>query len=159
MSTYEMLVQYIVANQERFYRLAFSYTRNREAALDVVQNAVCSALEKHGSIRNADYIKTWFYKVLVNESLMYLRKNRNEVAAGDDAILESQVYIETVYEASDETAEAIGRLPEEQKTIITLHYYEGLTLKEIAAITDVNLSTVKTRLYSAQKKLKEYLSD
>lgn len=42
---YENLIQYILTNQERFYRLAYSYTRNQEDALDAVQNAVCKALE------------------------------------------------------------------------------------------------------------------
>ena len=42
---YENLIQYILENQDRFYRVAYSYTRNQEDALDVVQSAVCKALE------------------------------------------------------------------------------------------------------------------
>ena len=44
---YDNLIRYILDHQERFYRLAYSYTRNQEDALDVVQNAVCRALEAY----------------------------------------------------------------------------------------------------------------
>lgn len=44
---YENLIQYILKNQERFYRLAYSYTKNQEDALDAVQNAVCKALDAY----------------------------------------------------------------------------------------------------------------
>lgn len=70
---YERLVQHILTNQQRFYRLAYSYTGNQEDALDAVQNAVCKALESYEGIRNADAIKTWFYRILVNECLQLLR--------------------------------------------------------------------------------------
>ena len=64
---YENLIQYILDHQERFYRLAYSYTGNQEDALDAVQSAVCKALEAYGSLRNPDAIKTWFYRILTNE--------------------------------------------------------------------------------------------
>ena len=51
------------------------------------------------------------------------------------------------------------QLPEPMKTVIILHYYEDLTLKQIAEITDTPLSTVKTRLYSALRKLKQTLKE
>lgn len=48
---YERLIQYILEEQERFYRVAYSYTRHQEDALDVVQSAVCKALEAYESIK------------------------------------------------------------------------------------------------------------
>lgn len=44
---YEILVQFIIENQNHFYRIAYSYLRNKEDALDAVQNTVCKALEKY----------------------------------------------------------------------------------------------------------------
>ena len=49
---YEKIVSYVVENQNKFYRLAYSYVRDREDALDAVQSAVCKALENYGGIRN-----------------------------------------------------------------------------------------------------------
>lgn len=75
-SVYTQLTEYITGNQNKFYRLAYSYLNNKEAALDAVQNAVCKALKNYPSLRNPDYLKTWFYRVLVNECLAYRKKYR-----------------------------------------------------------------------------------
>lgn len=80
---YDIVVNYIIANQKKFYRLAYTYVRNENDALDIVQNAICSALEHYGSIREISYIKTWFYRVLVHESLNYIRKKNREIASGE----------------------------------------------------------------------------
>ena len=45
---YNKVVEYITEEQNRFYRVAYSHTNDREASLDIVQNAVCRALEKYG---------------------------------------------------------------------------------------------------------------
>ena len=63
---YPKITAYIIENQNKFYRLAYSYVRNREDALDVVQNAVCSALEHYQTLRSQEAIRTWFYRILVN---------------------------------------------------------------------------------------------
>ena len=75
----EEIIRYLLTNQEKFYRLAFSYVHNPDAALDVVQNAIVKALEHYNSIRNIKYIKTWFYRVLVNECLTALQKEKESV--------------------------------------------------------------------------------
>ena len=49
---YQNLIQFILDNQSRFYRIAYNYTRHREDAQDVVQSAVCKAQEAQGSIKN-----------------------------------------------------------------------------------------------------------
>lgn len=72
---YDKIVAYIVENQKKCYRLAFSYVRNEEDALDIVQNAICKALEHYESLQREDAIKTWFYRILVNESLLFLKKD------------------------------------------------------------------------------------
>ena len=54
--TQSELTAYLVENQERFYRLAYSYLHDREEALDAVQTAVCKALEKQDGLKNADAI-------------------------------------------------------------------------------------------------------
>lgn len=155
---YEEIVSYIIENQSRFYRLAYSYTGNREAALDVVQNAVCTALEKYRTIRKREYMKTWFYRVLVNESLTYIRDNGREVLY-EPLDLEEGSYQELAYEPGLELYKKVELLPENIRVVIVLHYYEEMTLKEIAEITDTNLNTVKSRLYSGLKKLKNYLEE
>ncbi len=150
---YDKLTAYIVADQQKFYRVAYTYVRDKDNALDVVQNAICKALENYGALRNEGAMKTWFYRILVNESLNFIRKNKREVAC-EPAALPEEIYEEPAYEEGYSLFQAVGNLPEQMQTVITLHYFEELTLKEIAQITGVNLNTVKTRLYSALRKLK-----
>ena len=71
---YEILVQFILENQENFYRIAFSYLRNKEDALDAVQNTVCKALENYQMLRVDTALKMWVYRILVNESLKMIRE-------------------------------------------------------------------------------------
>lgn len=158
---YDKVVEYIVSNQEKFYRVAYTYVHDKDSALDVVQNAICKALEKYESLRNPDALKTWFYRILVNESVQYLREISREVASNPFEMKEDSFeenYDESLGEQS-ELYQAVQKLPSDQRTVIILHYYEELTLKEISKVTGVNENTVKSRLYSAlgklQRKVKE----
>lgn len=155
---YDILVQYILDNQEKFYRLAFSYTHTKEGALDVVQNAICKALEAYGTIRNMQYIRTWFYKVLVNESLVYLKKSQREVLS-DDGLFTELPYLEPAYTEDNDLYEQVENLSLEIKTIVKLHYYEGFSLQEIAEITATNVNTIKSRLYAGLRKLKKEIQE
>ncbi|PBF40941.1 sigma-70 family RNA polymerase sigma factor [Clostridioides difficile] len=68
--------KYIIDNKDSFYRIAYSYTKNEEDALDVVQESMYKALYSVENIKEVNYIKTWFYKILVRTSIDFIRKNR-----------------------------------------------------------------------------------
>ena len=150
----EIITEYIIENQVRFYRFAYSYVREKEAALDIVQNAVCKAMEKYTDIREADKINSWFYKVLLNEIYSFFNKNKREFPISDEMFPE-KTYNEKAFEKDDSLYNSINLLPEELKTVILLRYFEDLPLKDISVITKTNLNTVKTRLYSALKRLRK----
>ena len=135
---YEKLIQFILENQDRFYRMAYSYTRHREDALDAVQGAVCKALEAHGSIRNAEAVRTWFYRILMNECLAVLKKRDRLVLAGDTAQQE-EVYYEEGYEQGGDIEQELEKLDLEIQGIIKLRFFEEMSLKEISAVTGLNL--------------------
>lgn len=153
---YDKVVEHILKNQDNFYRIAYCYVHDKDKSLDIVQNAVCKALENYRKLRNIEAVKTWFYRILVNEAINYLRKDKQEISY-DPIEMKEEAYIEAGYEKSDgdeeNVFEKVCRLPDNLKTIIILRFYEELSLAEIAAITKTNLNTVKSRLYSALKKL------
>ncbi len=66
---YQALTTFLLNEQQKFYRLAYSYCHNPETSMDLVQSAACKALEKYTTIQNPDYMKTWFYRILINECL------------------------------------------------------------------------------------------
>lgn len=155
---YERLIQYIIENQERFYRVAYSYTRHQEDALDAVQSAVCKALEAYESIKNADAIKTWFYRILINECLTILKK-RNKVVLTDDALEQEKVYYEKGYNEESDIEHELDKLETDVQEIIKLRFFEEMSLKEISIVTGFNLNTVKTKLYRGLKLLKENIQE
>ena len=155
---YERLVQYILENQDRFYRIAYSYTKHQEDALDAVQSAVCKALEAHENIKNADAIKTWFYRILINECLTVLKK-RSKVVLTADAAGQEAFYYEKGYEQGGDIEQELEKLESDIQVIIKLRFFEEMSLKEISGITGLNLNTVKTKLYRGLKLLKENIQE
>lgn len=155
---YEKLIQYILENQDRFYRVAYSYTRHQEDALDAVQSAICKALEEHENIKNADAIKTWFYKILINECLTVLKK-RGKVVLTADTVEQEEVYYEKGYEQGGDIEQELEKLEMDIQVIIKLRFFEEMSLKEISSITGFNLNTVKTKLYRGLKLLKENIQE
>ena len=148
----DVLTTFLVEEQARFYRLAYSYLKNREEALDAVQTAVCRALEKQESLREAEAMRTWFYHILVNVCTDMLRQRRRVTFVPPDA-LDAGSY-EDPLPADGTLAQRVDALPPEVAAIVKLRFYEELSLKEISAVTGCNLSTVKTRLYTGLKKLR-----
>lgn len=79
------LKECIETNKESMYRLAYSYAKSREAALDIVQETVVHALEKVHTLRDPRSMKNWLFRILVNESVSWYRKNRRtEPLSGQD---------------------------------------------------------------------------
>ena len=145
------LTTFLVENQARFYRLAYSYLHSREEALDAVQTAVCKALEKQDSLKDADAMRTWFYRILVNVCTDLLRGRKREAPIAPED-LDPGSYEDPL--PDDTLARRVEALPPELRTVIELRFYEELPLKEISAVLGCPLSTVKTRLYTGLKKLR-----
>ena len=149
----QLLVDHILNGQTDFYRLAVSYVKNRDAALDVVQEAIVKALSKVDTVREPAYLKTWFYRILINEAMNHFRRNRNLVSL-------EEVMADRAAEPRDpgerlDLYDAIDRLSFPEQTVIKLRYFEDMKLEEIAQATGANLNTVKSRLYKAIRKLKD----
>lgn len=158
---YEEVITYIVENQEKFYRLAYSYVRDQEDALDIVQNAICRALENYKTLKNPDALRTWFYRILVNESVSYIRRYGKKVQCEDAMqILDERqtvnggCMIESENASVEELYQEIYKLPLELQNIIRLHYFEDMKLQEVADVLELNLNSVKAKLYRGLKKMR-----
>ncbi len=145
---------FIRSNETRFYRLAYSYVKNRDDALDVVQEAVAKGLDNLGSLRQPEYIRTWFYRILVNESINFLRRNKGTVSF--DEALDYRNAPDEIGRKTDAMSvySALDRLPPNMKTVVILRFFEDMQLSEIASVTGSGLSAVKHRLYRALERLK-----
>lgn len=144
---------YLIEKREYFYKVAYGYTRNREDALDAVQDATYKALLNIESIRNPSSIKTWYYRILVNSCLDLMRKNKKIIPiTNEDSIQENRVEGDNFVNL--EVMDMLDRLDDKYRTVILLRIIEDMRLEDIAVTLDLNINTVKTRLYEGFRRLK-----
>ena len=142
--------EYLMEHYDKLYRLAYSYMKNREDAMDVVQESIYKAIRSCDQIRTESQIASWCYQIVVRTALDLIRKQRREVIGIEEYQEESQF---DRYEDID-IMKSLDILSEEEKSIIILRYFEEQKLKEIASILEEPENTIKSKLYRALKKLK-----
>jgi RNA polymerase sigma-70 factor (ECF subfamily) len=148
----EKLIQYIEKNEEKWYRVAYYYARDQEVAMDIVQEAITKALTKISSIKQAEFMKTWFYRILINTAIDEAKRNKkNSTFCLEDYLTEA---MEEDFTTNIQLYEKINNLKPKLKTVILLRFFEDLKLSEIAQVTKTNENTVKSRLYQALNQLK-----
>ena len=137
----------------RLYRTAYLYLGNESAALDAVDEAVYKALRALGRLREAKFFETWLTRILINEC----KKERRRLArlAPQDAAEERAA---PDYDSLP-LREAIGRLPEELRTVVILRFFADYTLAQTAACLKLPQGTVATRQRRALKLLRLELSE
>ncbi|GIN86386.1 RNA polymerase sigma factor SigV [Heyndrickxia sporothermodurans] len=148
-----VFVTCVTEHKEDFYRLAYSYVKNQEDALDIVQDSIHKGLMAIDAIKDPQSIKSWFYKIVVRTSLDFLRRQKKLVYVDSqtmDTLNQGKV---EVYKNID-LQNALDELPIQYRTIIILRFFEYLKIDEIAEIVDENVNTVKTRLYRGLKLLR-----
>lgn len=150
---YKIIEQFIVENQATYYRLAYSYVKNKDTALDIVQDSIVKALRSIDRLDEIAYIKTWFYRIVVNTSIDFLRKHKRMTVMEDDMLSIHLPHLNDDMTDLD-LQQAINQLPPADQTLIILRYFEDLKIEEVAEVMDLNVNTTKTRLYRALKSLR-----
>lgn len=150
---FKKIEEYVLQNKEAHYRMAYSYVKNTEDALDIVQESIIKAFSSYKSLKKPQYLKTWYYRILINTSLDFLRKSEKEVLADDNVLFQLESGVEDKYPDID-LNEAVDKLSEKYKSVVILKYFEDMTFEEISIVLDENVNTVKTRLYTSLQKLK-----
>lgn len=154
----EQIADYVIKNKEKHYRLAYSYVKNADDALDVVQESIYKAISTMETLKTPDYIKTWFYRILVNTSIDLLRKRKKFIAVDDESLSGLDSSTVDNYEDID-LQKALEDLPVQYRSVVVLRFFEDLKIEEIAVILDENVNTVKTRLYKSLDMLRIKMDD
>lgn len=158
--TNKALIESIILEKyNQYYRLAYSYVHNEADASDIVQNGAYKALRNGHTLNKTEYAETWIYRIMLNECFRFAKQSKflsYEAMQEENGI--DVGYVEDKY-ANVDLQRALDALPEMDRAIVILKYFEDKTLEEIAEILDENVNTVKSRLYRCIKKLRENLSD
>jgi RNA polymerase sigma factor (sigma-70 family) len=171
MHAYDQLVR---RYQERVYATVYHMTSNHEDANDLAQDTFIKAYSALKSFKGDSSFYTWVYRIAVNKTINFLkqRKNKTSLSLNDlDYNIENDP--ELVALVSDKTPrrdialvelqgklnEALQKLSDVHRMVVTLHDVQGLSHEEIAQIMDCNVGTVRSRLFYARQQLQAYLSD
>ncbi|WP_233201415.1 sigma-70 family RNA polymerase sigma factor [Sporosarcina sp. P13] len=150
---FKLIEKFIIENQESHYRLAYSYVRNKENALDIVQDSIFKALQSIDRLDEINYLKTWFYRILVNTSIDFIRKHQR-VLVMDDEVLDGYLPQTEDRQIDLDLLDALDALSAYEKSLIILRFFEDLKIEEVAAVLDENVNTIKTKLYRTLRKLR-----
>ncbi len=147
------LTRYITLYRAAVFRAAFSYVKNREDAEDISQETFARLFVSRDSFRADENVKAWLIRVAINLAKNLLKSSRYRLR---DELPEN------LAANPPETEDAImhdciRRLPPEYSSVIYLFYYEGYSVKEIAALCKISSAAVRTRLSRGRNRLKEML--
>jgi RNA polymerase sigma-70 factor (ECF subfamily) len=160
--------------QERIYATVYHMTSNHEDANDLAQEAFIKAFHALKSFKGGSSFYTWVYRIAVNKTINFLkqRKNKSLLSLDDidfnaehDPDLMALISEKTprreisLTELQEKLNEAMQKLSEHHRLVVTLHDVQGLSHEEIAKIMDCNIGTVRSRLFYARQQLQAYLSD
>ena len=141
---------------DMMYRIALTYMHNREDAEDAVHDAFVTYIEKAPRFSDDAHERAWMGRVTINKCLDAKRRHKiRQYMPLEDAEAESGSAVTD--ELPAELRDALGGLPDKLRIVTVLHYFEGFSVNEVAAMTASTVSAVKMRLSRAREMLKEAL--
>jgi RNA polymerase sigma-70 factor, ECF subfamily len=145
---------------DRFYRLAYRYLQRKEAAEDIVQDALLKLWEDPGKWqpgRNTRFT-TWFYRIVVNLCLDWQKKKRPAPLDEELPLVDEKETLEVAAIQNEEQRlleKEIAALPDRQRTALNLCFEEGLSNQEAAEVMGLNLKALQSLIMRAKATLKE----
>lgn len=154
----EALLQLILAYQDAYYRLAYTYMGNEHDAMDAMEDMIVTLYEKIEQLHKGEAFYSWSKTILVNRCKTLLRKKERYLPLEDDeesvhsVFTDDSPYRDT--ESEMDMQVLLSHLDGPQREAIELRYVHDLAYQTIADMTGVPLGTTKSRISIGMKKLK-----
>ena len=147
---------------EKLYWTIRRLVLSHDDANDILQNSFIKAWTNLGEFQNKSKISTWLYRIATNEALDFLRKQKNHPmdSASGDMIVASRLQADEYFDGDETQAllqEAIARLPEVQRTVFTLKYFDEMKYSEMSKVLGTAEGALKASYHIAVKKITEFL--
>jgi RNA polymerase sigma factor (sigma-70 family) len=156
----ELVLRY----QEKVYWVARRFTGSHDNADDITQEVFCKVYESLKEFRGDSSLYTWLYRVTVNASLNFLRRQKVREFLHIDEMFDIESpegeSPDSIIEKSEQQSlieQAVALLPEKQKAVFVMRYYEELPYEEIAAILKTSVGGLKANYFHAIRKIGEYI--
>lgn len=168
----EAFGELVKRHQDRLYPTLVRLTGSAEDAQDLLQESFLRAYRKLGRFRGGSSFYTWLYRLAVNLALSHRRRRKGPARLSELWVdRETELDPADLSERSDPTLPAeraerdamiqaaLDALAPDHRAVVVLKEFDGLRYEEIAAILDIPVGTVRSRLHRARKELRDQLSD
>ena len=144
------------------FRSAWMLLGNREDAEDVLQETFVTCYFHISELERPESLKYWLFRIMRRSSCRFGKKHSTEIPSENITLLRDAARIgeeslERNALSSERTCELLSVLSQKQREVAVLYYLEEMTVPEIAEVLECFEGTVKSRLFSARKKLKQFL--
>jgi RNA polymerase sigma-70 factor (ECF subfamily) len=149
------------------FTLAIRIVKNREAAEEVAQDVFVKAFKNLKNFKGDSKFSTWIYKIAYYASLDELKRSKRQIRSenidtfNDRNLGNTDDALKLLHDKDRKEIinEALFKLNEDERVIITLYYFEELPVKEISKIVDLSEDNIKVKLFRSRKKLAELLKN
>lgn len=152
-------------HKDKAYNLAFRICGNHEEAEEIVQDSFLKAYKSLGGFKMKSSFATWLYRIVYNTAISRVRIKNKGILSLEDFPADAIDFIGS--NPSEEEAEkeyrssllsfALQKISEEERGLISLYYYEDMSIEEISEVTGVSKSNVKVRMFRARQKMLEII--
>ena len=164
----------VIKYRERIYSVIYNLTSNKEDSFDLSQEAFIKAFQSIARFKGKSSFFTWLYRISVNTTLSFLKKNRHRrflsyeniaEETGSSDVLEALAAKTStekptlIKELQHKLNDALQTLSVKHRTVIVLFEIDNLSHHEIAEIMNCSVGTVRSRLHYAKKQLQSELQD
>ena len=153
----------VKAYSERLYWHVRRFVLSHEDTDDLLQDIFLKIWTALPSFRGEAQLYTWVYRIATNETLNFLRRQKVRAALqlrSLDAVLEERVDADPYFNGSAAEralSKAIARLPDKQRSVFIMRYYEEMSYEEISAVTGTSVGALKASYHIAQEKIRSEL--
>ncbi|MCD8296760.1 MAG: sigma-70 family RNA polymerase sigma factor [Prevotella sp.] len=156
---FELIVK---SYSQRLYWKIRCIVLSHDDANDVLQNTFLKAWTNLDSFQNKAKLLTWLYTIAINESLDFLRKNKNTFDAdlSDDLSVAKQLMADDYFDGNQAQAlllQAVASLPDVQRTVFSLRYFDNMKYSDMSQVLNTSEGALKASYHIAVKKITDFL--
>jgi RNA polymerase sigma-70 factor (ECF subfamily) len=144
------------------YNAVFRMLRDPDDARDVTQTVCLKVMENLESYDSRFKFYSWLYRIAINESLNWLKRSERRAGRVESDVADGKPGPEVAadqLEVSDHVQKGLADLPAGDRAVIVLKYFLDCSYEDIGGILDIPVKTVKSRLFSARRRLRDILSE
>ena len=154
-------------HKDRMFNLAFRICGNREEAEEVAQDAFLKAFRSLKSFKKKSTFSTWLYRIVYNTSISLVRSRKSKLLSIEDFPADIIDFMRITPDEDEAEREyknsllnfALQKIGDEERGLITLHYYDELSIEEMSVVTGINRANIRVKLFRARQKMTEIITD